>query len=80
MLVMSNTSNFVENFGSGMGFFGSIRVSGPLSGEHISGVESGMGPGHSVRVSDLGSVLPDLLIDTIPILVLCGNSYPEVDT
>ena len=35
---------------------GSIRVSGPLSGEHISG----MVPGHSVRVSGLGSILPGL--------------------
>ena len=41
--------------------FGSIRVSGPLSGEHISGVGSGMGPGRTaVRVSGLGSVLPGL--------------------
>ena len=40
--------------------FASIRTSGPLSSEHNSGVESGMGPGRSVRVSDLGSVLPDL--------------------
>ena len=40
-----------ENFGSGMVRVGSIRVSGPLSGEHISGVGSGMGPGRSVRVS-----------------------------
>jgi len=33
--------------------FGSIRVSGPLSAEHISGVGSGMGLGRSVRVSGL---------------------------
>ena len=51
----------MENFGSGMVQFGSIRVSDPLSGEHISGVGSGMGPGCSVRVSGLGSVLPGLL-------------------
>ena len=44
-------SNFVKNFGSGMVRFGSIRISGPLSGEHISSVGSGMGPGRSVRVS-----------------------------
>ena len=56
----TKTSNFVKNFGSGMVRFGSIRVSGPLSGEHISGVGSGMGPGRSVRVSGLGSVLPGL--------------------
>ena len=42
--------------------FGSIRVSGPLSGEPISGVGSGMGTGHSVRVSGLGSVLPGLVL------------------
>ena len=47
----AKTSNFVENFGSGIVRVRSIRVSGPLSGEHISGVGSGMGPGHSVRVS-----------------------------
>ena len=58
----AKTSNFVENFGSGMVRVGSIRVSGPLSGEHISGVGSGMGPGHSVRVSGLGSVLPGLVL------------------
>ena len=52
------TSNFVENFGSGMVQFGLIQVSGPLSGEHISGVESGMGPGQSVRVSSLESIFP----------------------
>jgi len=54
------TSNFVENFGSGMVRFGSIRVSGPLSGEHISGVGSGMGSGRSVRISGLWSVLSGL--------------------
>lgn len=53
-------SNFIENFGSGMVRFGSIRVSGPLSGEHISGVGWGMGPGRSVQVSGLRSVLPSL--------------------
>jgi len=56
----AKTSNFVENFGSGMVRFGSIRVSSALSGEHISSVGSGMGPGRSVRVSSLGSVLPGL--------------------
>ena len=44
------TSNFVENFESGMAWFGSIRVSGPLPGEHILGVGSGMGPGRLVRI------------------------------
>ena len=53
-------SNFVKNFGSGMVRFGPIRVSGPLSDEHISGVGSGMGPGRSVRISGLGSILPGL--------------------
>ena len=49
--------------GSGMVRFGSIRVSGPLSREHISDVGSGMDPGRSVQVSDLGSVLPGLIED-----------------
>ena len=61
----AKTSNFLENFGSGTVWFGSIRVSGLLSGEHISGVGSGMGPGRSVRVSGLGSVLPGLVNSTI---------------
>ena len=52
----AKTNNFAENFGSGMVRVGSIR----LSGEHISGVGSGMGSSHSVRVSGLGSVLPGL--------------------
>ena len=39
----AKTSNFVKKFGSGMVRFGSIRVSGPLSGKHISGVGSSMG-------------------------------------
>jgi len=43
--------------------FGSIRVSGPFSGEHISGVRSGMGPDRSVRVSGLWSVLSGLLLN-----------------
>ena len=47
----AKTSNFVENFGSSMVRFGSIRISSPLSGKHISGVKSGMGPGRSVRIS-----------------------------
>jgi len=51
----------VENFGSGMVRFGSIRISGLLSGEHISEFGSDMGPGRSVRISGLGSVLPSLL-------------------
>ena len=44
----AKTSNFVKNFGSGMVRFGSIRVSGPLLGEHISGVGLGMGPSRSI--------------------------------
>ena len=59
----AKTINFVENFGPGMVRVGSIRVSGLHSGEHTSGVGSGMGPGHSVRVSGLGSVLPSLTAD-----------------
>ena len=51
----AKTSNFVENFGSGMVRFGAIQVSGQLSG-----VGSGMDPSRSVRISGLGSVLPDL--------------------
>jgi len=57
----AKTSNFVENFGSSMAQLGSIRISGLLSGEHISGVGSGMHPSCSVRVSDLGLVLPGLV-------------------
>jgi len=56
----AKTSNFVENFGSSMTRFGSIRVSSKLLSEHISGVGSSMGPGRSVQISDLGSVLPGL--------------------
>ena len=56
----AKTSNFVENFRSNMVRFGSIRISGPLSGEHVSNVGSGMGSGSSVQVSGLESVLPDL--------------------
>ena len=41
--------------------FGSIRVPGPLSGEHISGVGSGMSLNRSVQISGLRSVLPGLL-------------------
>ena len=41
----AKTSNFVENFESGMVRFGSIRISGPLSGEHISSVGSEYGSG-----------------------------------
>ena len=37
-------------------------MSGSLSGEHISSVGSGMGPGRSVRVSGLGSILPGLCL------------------
>ena len=37
--------------------FGSIRI----SGEHISGVGSGMGLGRSTRISDLGLILSGLL-------------------
>ena len=47
----AKTSNFAENFGSSMVRFGLIRVLDPLSGEHISGVGSGMGPSRSVQVS-----------------------------
>ena len=32
--------------------FGSIQVSGPLSSEPISDVESDMGPDYSIRISD----------------------------
>ena len=46
-------NKILSNFHFGSGSFN--------SGEHISGVGSGMGPGHSVRVSGLGSVLPGLV-------------------
>ena len=50
--------------------FGSIRVSGPLSGEHILGVGSGMGPDCSVRVSGIESVLPGLEAWNDPLFLL----------
>jgi len=46
----AKTSKFVENFRSGMTRFGSIQVSGSLSGEHISDVGSGMSSGRSIWV------------------------------
>ena len=51
-------SNFAENFGLDMVRFGSIWVLGPFLGEHISGVGSGMGPGHSVRLLGPGQFCP----------------------
>ena len=57
----AKTSNFIENFEFVIVLFGSIRISGPLSGEYISGVRSGTGPGHSIWASDLGSVLSGLI-------------------
>jgi len=57
----AKTSNFVKYFVSAIVCLGSIRVLGLLSGEHISGVRSGMGPGCPVRVSDLVSVLTGLV-------------------
>lgn len=48
-----------------MVWFESIRISSPLSGESISDVRSGMSPGHSVRVSSLGSVLSGLGVGVI---------------
>ena len=53
-------SNFVEIFGSSMIRFESIRVSGPLSGEHISNDGSGIGSSHLVRVSGIELLLPGL--------------------
>ena len=57
----AKTSDFMKNFGSGMARFGLIWISGPLSGEYISGVRSSMGPGFLVQISGHGSVLPGLL-------------------
>ena len=51
-----------KNFGSGIVRFGSIRISGSLSGKHILGAGSRMGPGRSVHILDLGSVLPGLFL------------------
>jgi len=53
--------------------FGSIRISGPLSVEHISDVGSGMGPGCLVRVLDFGSVSPGL---NLPILTYFNIFQP----
>ena len=50
-------NNFIGNFGLGMVWFESIWVSDLLSSEPISDVMSGVGPGYSVRVSGLGSIL-----------------------
>lgn len=44
-------SSAVENFGSGIGWFGSIRVSCLVSGEPFLDVGLGMDPG-SVQISD----------------------------
>ena len=59
--------------------FRSIWVSDPLSGERISYVRSGMGPGRSVWVSCLGSVLtalratdPKLLYTVLNLLSPCS--------
>ena len=59
-------SNYVENFGSGMVQFVSIRISGPLLDEPISDGGSSMNPDCSVQVSGLGSrvgfvILSDLV-------------------
>ena len=56
----AKTRNFLKKFGWSMIRFRSIKVSGPLSGEHIMGVGSGIGPGCLVQVSGLRSVLPSL--------------------
>ena len=61
----AKTSNFVENFGSDMVQFESIRVSSPLSGEYILGVGLGIVPTRSVWVLGLGSVLPGLPSDVM---------------
>ena len=42
--------------------FGSIWVSGPLSGGHISNVRPDKGSGRSVRISSLGSVSSNLAV------------------
>ena len=57
----TKTSNFVENFGSGMVWFESIRILDLLSREHILDVGSGIGSGHLVEVSGIRSTLPGLL-------------------
>jgi len=54
-------SNFVKNFESGIIRFGSIRISGPLSGEHISGVGSVWVRVVRFQISGLGSVLSGLV-------------------
>jgi len=45
--------------------FGSIRVSSPRSGEHISRVVLGMSSGRLVWISGLGLILPNLLLLTL---------------
>ena len=53
-------SNFVKNFESNMVWFGSIRISCPLSDKPLSYVGSGMSPSCSIRILGLDSVLPCL--------------------
>ena len=42
--------------------FRSIRISGPLSSKHV---ELSMDSGHSIRILDLKSVLPDLFLANV---------------
>jgi len=51
-----------RRFGSSMVWFASIRVSGPLSSEHISDIGSDMGLGRSVQILSLRSVLSCLIL------------------
>ena len=66
----------MKNFGSGMVRFGSIRVSGPLVGEHISSIWSDIGPDRSVQILNLESVLSDL--GTRPLL--SDNIFESTET
>ena len=47
-LLCKNKQPFRKIFGLGMVRFGSLRISGSLSGEHISDVGSDVGVGHLV--------------------------------
>ena len=65
--------------------FGSIRISDPLSGKPILGIDLGMGLGRLVRVSSLWPILPDLKKErkirmVIKYKRLNGNTVLKVDS
>ena len=73
----AKTSNFVENFRSGMIRVGSIYILGSLSGEHISNIGSSMNPNNSIRIS---GVLPGTILraKTLPKREGAQSLYPRL--